>query len=261
MGLLKKVYIMILTVMLSASMCMINVSASTNQTVIYNYLTKTMKLSPAASCGVLANIAVESGFNPTMKGDNGTSYGICQWHKSRFTALKDYCKSKKLDYKTLTGQLSYLNYELTNKYTKVLAYIKSVPNTGEGAYDAGYYYCYYYEVPSDKKNKSKKRGASAQEVYFPAYVKTATSKTTTTAKKPAATPKAATKTTSKYKPGTWKTTGSVVLRKKASKKSAIVSYVKKGATLKVTKNSGKWGYVNYKGHKGYVSLKFARFIK
>ena len=38
--------------------------------------------------GVLSNIAAESGFNPAASGDNGTSYGLFQFHAARLAALR-----------------------------------------------------------------------------------------------------------------------------------------------------------------------------
>ncbi|MCR4908968.1 MAG: hypothetical protein K5985_09050, partial [Lachnospiraceae bacterium] len=87
-----------------------------NEETVFRYLFGVMGLNHAASSGVLANIRAESNFNPAALGDNGTSFGICQWHATRYTALIDYCEKKGLDYKTLDGQLSYLNYELSGTY-------------------------------------------------------------------------------------------------------------------------------------------------
>lgn len=39
--------------------------------------------------GILANVAAESGFDPTARGDGGTSYGLFQDHAGRMTALMD----------------------------------------------------------------------------------------------------------------------------------------------------------------------------
>ena len=113
-------------------------AAASNADTIFEYLVGTMGLNNAAACGVLANIQCESNFNPNASGDYGTSYGICQWHNTRFTALKNYCSSNGYDYTTLIGQLHYLEYELTNSYSGVLSKLRSVSNTASGAYDAGY---------------------------------------------------------------------------------------------------------------------------
>lgn len=69
-----------------------------------------MKLSPAAACGVLANIKCESGFKPTTHNTSdpyGGSYGICQWLAGRRTNLQNYCAEKGYDYTTLEGPVPF----------------------------------------------------------------------------------------------------------------------------------------------------------
>ena len=141
-------------------------ASKTNQKIIFRYLTETMKLPPAAACGVLANIERESDFNPHATGDSGTSYGICQWHKTRFTALKRYCKKYKMDYRTITGQLKYLRYELKTSYPGVLRFLKHVSNDPYGAYQAGYYWCYHFERPAKYLTGSVTRGNLAKSRYW-----------------------------------------------------------------------------------------------
>lgn len=140
-----------------------------NSQTVYNFLTQVMKLNVAGACGVLANIYCESMFNPTALGDGGTSYGICQWHNTRYTNLKNWCSQNGKDYKTLDGQLWYLKYELEKSYTSVLNYIKGVANTSAGAYNAGYYWCKHFEVPADTENTSVKRGNLAKNTYYPKH--------------------------------------------------------------------------------------------
>ena len=141
------------------------VDINENTRLIYQYLTKEMGLNHAAACGVLANIQHESNFNTFAVGDGGTSYGICQWHNSRFSALMAHCQSKGLDYNTLEGQLSYLEHELSTGYKSVLNVLKNVPNSEQGAYDAAYAWCMHFEVPADTVNRSIQRGNLARE-YF-----------------------------------------------------------------------------------------------
>lgn len=158
-----------------------------NPHTVFNFLTQVMGLNAAGACGVLANIYCESMFSPTALGDGGTSYGICQWHASRFTNLKTWCANNGKDYKTLDGQLWYLKYELEKSYTSVLNYIKSVASTGAGAYNAGYYWCKHFEVPADTENMSVKRGNLAKNTYYPSYSGTATPPSATKPTTPATT--------------------------------------------------------------------------
>ena len=56
---------------------------------IYNLLAA-KGFNDAAICGILANIEHESGFSTTALGDGGTSYGLCQWHNSRWDNLNNF---------------------------------------------------------------------------------------------------------------------------------------------------------------------------
>lgn len=134
--------------------------------VIYQYLTSTMGLNHAGACGVLANIQLESNFNSLALGDGGSSYGICQWHNGRFNNLISYCNRNGLDYNTVGGQLQYLSHELANNYPSVLNYVKNVPDTAQGAYDAAYYWCMYFEVPDHTVERAVQRGNLAKNEYF-----------------------------------------------------------------------------------------------
>ena len=146
-------------------------SESSNTTIVFNYLVDELKMNSAAACGVLANIYYESGFDPHMEGDNNTSYGICQWHADRKTNLINYCKSNNLDYTTLEGQLAFLKYELVNSYSKIYNYMLDEKNTADGAYDAGWYWCYNFEVPATRETVSVTRGNLAKNTYWEQYGK------------------------------------------------------------------------------------------
>ncbi|MBQ9415200.1 MAG: InlB B-repeat-containing protein [Clostridia bacterium] len=172
----RKLSVLLLTVALLAgtlpvlSTSLSVVAVSENETTIYHYLKNEMGLNTAAACGVLANIEKESDFNPHKLGDNGTSYGICQWHNSRWDDLKTYCNNNGYDWTTVSGQLRFLKYELAASYPKVNSYLQSVADTASGAYDAAYYWCYYFEVPADKANVSVVRGNLAKNTYWPRYM-------------------------------------------------------------------------------------------
>ncbi len=149
------------------------VTGKSAETAVYEYLTGTMGLNEAAACGVLANIQAESGFNydayGDYDGDTPTSYGLCQWHYSRWDRLKTFCANNGLEESSLNAQLRYMEYELKNYYPMVYNYLRGVDNTADGAYDAGYYWCYYYENPSNKLEKSAQRGSTAATTYWAVY--------------------------------------------------------------------------------------------
>ena len=144
----------------------VDFSNQSNEYVIYRFLTAEMGLNRAAAMGVLANIYYESNYKPTIVGDSGTSYGICQWHLGRKTNLINYCKQNDLDYHSLEGQLRFLQYELSTSFPAVLKYLKSVENTAEGAYDAAYYFCFNFEAPAARTSQSTKRGNYAKNKLF-----------------------------------------------------------------------------------------------
>lgn len=140
-----------------------------NEEIVVRFLVKELGYTVAAACGVAGNIKYESGFKPTSSGDSGTSYGICQWHAGRKTRLINWCNDNGYDYKTLEGQLFYLKQELTKYYTKVHKYLLTCENSAQGAYDAGYYFCYHFEAPANRSSKSVTRGNYAKNTVWPRY--------------------------------------------------------------------------------------------
>lgn len=174
---IKKALIILLaviTVFSSLAVASSAASVPTNKTVqtIFDFLVDEMGLNSAAACGVLANIEKESNFNPNLYGDNGSSYGICQWHNGRFDNLKSFCAKNGYSWKSLEGQLYFLKYELEKQASTtgyILDKIEDVPNSAQGAYQAAYDWCYYFERPANKTAKSEARGTRAKEDYWPVY--------------------------------------------------------------------------------------------
>ena len=69
---------------------------------------KAKGLSDEAAAGVLGNIQAECNFKLTAVGDNGTSFGLIQWHAGRWTRLKQFCAQHNLNENSLQGQLEFL---------------------------------------------------------------------------------------------------------------------------------------------------------
>lgn len=136
---------------------------------VYAFLTEKMGLNTAAACGILANIEHESAFQPTVVGDQGTSFGLCQWHNERWTALRSYCSLMGLDWRSVEGQMEYLRYELGNNYTSLLVTLKTLGNTPEDAYQAAYLWCTRFERPSNAQAKAAQRGSLARGKYWNRY--------------------------------------------------------------------------------------------
>ena len=145
------------------------VDREANKQIIFDYIVDVLELTPAAACGILANIRAESNFNPEAVGDGGDAYGICQWNSRRDSMVK-FCETNGYgEWTNIYGQLAYLAYELENNKKSVGEFLKDVPNTAQGAYDAAYHFCYYYEIPSNRVTKGKQRGTSAVNTFWRDY--------------------------------------------------------------------------------------------
>lgn len=99
---------------------------------------------------LMTNINAESGFRTVALGDNGTSYGLCQWHNGRWDNLKNTFPSS---YQTVSGQLEFLMYELKNYDNLYNSLVKGSKGSSDLAYD----FCYKFERPYDKANTCRKR--------------------------------------------------------------------------------------------------------
>lgn len=132
------------------------------KTVVDYFISK--GLTCAAACGIAGNIKAESDFRTDAIGDNGTSFGICQWHLGRGTDMKNYVGSNWRD--NLTGQLEFLWSELNGSYkSSVLTTLRNVSNTEVGAKSAADVFVRKFEMPANVANESAKRQANAAS-YF-----------------------------------------------------------------------------------------------
>ncbi len=136
---------------------------------IYYYLRSEVGLNSAAACGVTANIQFESGFNLTAVGDNGTSYGLCQWHNERWDRLREFCEKNGYSESSLQGQVGYLGWELENMFGALLDSLKNVEDNVVGCYEAAYMFCMEFERPSDAEAKSDARGTAAMLNFWPLF--------------------------------------------------------------------------------------------
>ena len=152
----------------NADLGKIKLSGDTAKDQVYNYLSS-QGFNDAAICGIMANIEHESGFRTDALGDGQTSYGICQWHNSRWTNLKNYCNNNGLDWKSMEGQLSFLVHELKTSYPGVYNTLQNVPNTAEGAYQAAYKWTTDFEIPDNRYERGKQRGNTASSSYWGIY--------------------------------------------------------------------------------------------
>lgn len=124
--------------------------------------------SPAAACGVIANIYKESSFRLSARADG--SYGLCQWLGERRMGLTSWCTNNGFDYTTLTGQLRYMQHELgLQKYLELDFLLMDLGNTADDAYAAAREWCFKYEQPGDIANVARDRALMAQEDFYPIY--------------------------------------------------------------------------------------------
>ena len=142
-------------------------SESDNYFEIVQFLEEKMNLNPAGVCGIIANILYESDGMPTALGDNGTSYGICQWHEERWQQLINYCNDAGYDWRSLDGQLMFLWYDLNTQFPDLKNMLVSCPDSADGAYKAGYAFCLSYESPQDSSTKAEIRAAESMYNVYP----------------------------------------------------------------------------------------------
>lgn len=90
----------------------LGIGGNTVQERVWNYL-RAQGFSAAATAGIMGNMEVESGFDPTIEEiGSAVGYGLCQWSYERRNNLVTWCTNNGRDYTTVEGQLDYLMYEL-----------------------------------------------------------------------------------------------------------------------------------------------------
>ncbi|MGI5977028.1 MAG: phage tail tip lysozyme [Candidatus Limivicinus sp.] len=135
---------------------------------IYFFCVNELRYSPAAACGVMANIYKESSFRCEIEAEG--SYGLCQWLGHRRTDLLNWCSRNGFDHNSLYGQLKYMEYELSlDKYKALDEFMRGLGNTAEDAYNAGREWCYKFEQPGDIANIGRDRGLLSRDTFYPIY--------------------------------------------------------------------------------------------
>lgn len=134
-----------------------SIGEKTNGVEIARYLIK-KGYSPSQASGIAGNIYVESGYKTGALGDGGTSYGLCQWHKTRWERLVKFCEENDLDSASVEGQLIYLDWELKTREKKARKELMKTTTP----YDSAYAFAKYFERPS---KINPKRMRKAEEVF------------------------------------------------------------------------------------------------
>ena len=141
--------------------------------VLTEFLKSELGLNTAAVSGIAANIWYESSFDPNRIGDDGTSFGICQWHNERWGYLSQFCSDYGYDSRSAEGQLRFLKYELETEYGDLLSRLRESENSKEGAYYCAFYFCVDYEYPEDMETKANERGDFACNSVFDRIIENA----------------------------------------------------------------------------------------
>lgn len=81
----------------------------------YDYFTMKRGMSQIQALAILGNLMAESGLKDDISGDNGTSYGIQQWHNERKDALFKKARKNGHDTPTFEDQLEFLADEYEGK--------------------------------------------------------------------------------------------------------------------------------------------------
>lgn len=150
------------------------VNETENEKEVYRYLVGSLGLNRAAAAGLMGNFWHECGFNQAAVGGGGISYGLAQWTGSNFLLMKGWCDSNGQDYRTVKGQMAFLKYDLETRFQGCYAYLKSVPETADGAYAAAVYFCTDYERPLYTAQQAVIRGNTTRATYWPRYQNAAT---------------------------------------------------------------------------------------
>lgn len=147
----------------------IHVNYPSDEFTIFNFLKSEFGFNGAVASGIMANMWTESHWNPHALGDGGTSYGLCQWHNTRWDNLKRFCDNNGYDWETIEGQLYFLREELSARgYADMMAQLQSYPDDATGAYKAAKDFCDTFERPANP-NSGNMRGANAQRIFYPMF--------------------------------------------------------------------------------------------
>lgn len=116
--------------------------------------------SAAQAAGIAANLMSESGGKINATGDNGSAFGIAQWHSDRQAAFAAWA-GHDIRSSTLAEQLAFVQYELTHGGETSAGNALRKQTTGAGA---GSSVSENYERPKDSAGEASRRGAYAQSL-------------------------------------------------------------------------------------------------
>jgi hypothetical protein len=108
--------------------------------------------------GIIANIFAESGFNPSIPGDGGQAYGLCQWHPDRQKEFFRF-KGKSIKGSTFEDQVQFIDHELHNNEKPAGDLLRRQSSASA----AGFVISLNYERPAAKEAEARRRGGIADE--------------------------------------------------------------------------------------------------
>lgn len=112
------------------------------------------------AAGIAANLGEESGFNPSAVGDNGSAYGLGQWHADRQRNFEKWA-GHSIKGSTAEEQMKFVQYELTQGSEKAAG--DRLRQTTD-VHDAGATVSMYYERPDAVAEAAMNRGNQAQAI-------------------------------------------------------------------------------------------------
>jgi hypothetical protein len=115
--------------------------------------------SPEAAAGITANVQHESDYNPAAIGDNGSSFGLFQWHGKRGAALKGYARLTGRDWADPDVQLDFLDQELGSQFPQLKDRLQKVD-----AAEAARIWTHEFERPANVVVQAKERGSTASRI-------------------------------------------------------------------------------------------------
>lgn len=111
--------------------------------------------SKSIASGIAGNLYVESKFDPLAVGDNGQSFGLAQWHKTRWDALKNWSKERNKSIADFRNQLDFIHWELNNTEKRALSKLLETKNPKDAAFVFAKYYERPFFISEERMNKAK----------------------------------------------------------------------------------------------------------
>ena len=109
------------------------IGQSVEPALMYNYMTQEKGLAPPVAEGMLHNMKDESGFDPTIVGDNGNAVGLFQHNGPRTHRLKDYLEERGTDLTDWKAQIDFAVDELSSTERKAGQALAKTATASEAA--------------------------------------------------------------------------------------------------------------------------------